>query len=292
MKKTILVVLAVTVASLGFNTSSWAKKRKKLYPYESVAGSFGTGTSLDLAVADDGTAIIHSLGGNYNLGFMGTGIGWGYIVTGEGDLCPGNLILSVGRSFSTKSLKGPNAYINGTLALGLGLFDLDSPGAFRGAQLGLVSNQSWVGYLPESLVVQPKISVGTHLGSFRISGSVGTAFAVPVFDTDVRDTEIALRYSFGMGTGFGDRRGGFGFSVGGFGLTHLTGEEQNNVSISASIGLRLRIKETEFGRHMIRPSIGGSIPLTGEKAGIDGVVSIGFSYYVDAFKYVPDEPAK
>jgi hypothetical protein len=132
--------------------------------------------------------------------------------------------------------------------------------------------------MSEHLVIAPRLSGGLRLGAIYMSGGVAPQIAVPVHHTEGRDTEIAIRYNFGLGTGWGDRRGGLSFGIGMTGLSELTTEEEENrFTLDMGVGVRFRVAK----QNSMRISAGLSVPLGGDFLGtsviVGGMVSWGYS---------------
>jgi hypothetical protein len=189
----------------------------------------------------------------------------------------GNPVVSVGSSlWPTTMKKGWGAYLNGRLNLGLGVFGIERD-QWGASALGMVSSLSWLQYMSEHLVIAPRLSGGLRLSSIFMSGSVAPQIAVPVQHTDGRDMEMAIRYAFALGTGFGDQRGGLSFGIGMTGLSELTTEEENRFTLDLGLGVRFRVVK----QHGLRISAGLSIPLGGDFLGtsviVGGNISWGYS---------------
>lgn len=272
------VALALLIS---FALSASAKKRRK--PFEEKAGDAGASVHFGIPITDDGNGFTLGAWGGYQLlDHLDATLSLSMAADEDSHVVMGNPVVSLGSSlWPTKMKRGWGAYLNGRLNLGLGVFGIEREQ--RGASaLGMVSSLSWLQYMSEHLVIAPRLSGGLRLSSIFMSGSVAPQIAVPVHHADGRDTELAIRYAFSLGTGFGDHRGGLSFGIGMTGLSELTTEaEENRFTLDLGVGLRFRLVKQQG----LRISAGLSIPLGGDFLGtsviVGGNISWGYSVEID-----------
>jgi hypothetical protein len=261
-----------------------AKKRRKAF--EEKAGDAAASLYFGIPVTDDGNGFMLNAWGGYQiLDHLDATLSLSMAADEDSNMVFGNPVISVGSSlWPTKMKRGWGAYLNGRLNLGLGVFGIEQD-QWGAAALGSVSSLSWLSFMSEHLVVAPRLSGGLRLGSIFMSGKVAPQIAVPVHHTDGRDTEIAMRYQFSLGTGFGDHRGGLSFGIGMTGLSELTTEaEENRFTLDLGVGVRFRLVKQQG----LRISAGLSIPLGGNFLGTSVIVggNISWGYSVE----IPDDP--
>ncbi len=278
MKKLLSWSVALALL-LSFTHSAFAKKQRK--PFEERAGDAGASMGTYFPITEEGNGFIMGISGGYQLlDHLDATLSLGMAADEDSHVVMSNPVISVGSSlWPTKMKRGWGASLNGRLNLGLGLFGIDREQR-RASALGTVGNQSWLSFLSEHLVVGPQIGGALRLGSIFMGGSVAPQIAIPVHHTDGRDTELAIRYSFSLGTGFGDHRGGLSFGIGMTGLSEVTTEaEENRFSLELGVGVRFRV----IKKQGLRISAGLSIPLGGEDLGTSVIVggNIGWGYAVE-----------
>jgi opacity protein-like surface antigen len=278
MKK-LLSCSAALALLLSFAHSASAKKRRK--PFEEKAGDAGASLGVGFPITKDGNGFtLGGWGGYQLLDHLDATLSLSMAADEDSHVVMGNPVVSVGSSlWPTKMKRGWGASLNGRLNLGLGLFGIDQDQ--RGASaLGVVSTLNWLSFLSEHLVVAPRLSGGLRLGSIFMGAAVAPQIAVPVHHTEGRDTEVAIRYTFSLGTGFGDHRGGLSFGIGMTGLSELTTEEkENRFTLDLGVGVRFRVVKQQG----LRISAGLSIPLGGDFLGTSVIVggNIGWGYSVE-----------
>ena len=242
-------------------------------------------TSLQFPITENGSGFIQGLWGGYRpLEHLGVGAGFSYAVAPSGELSAGNLRLGLDTGIRSKYKKGFGAYLDGDLDLGLGLFESDESDPDIAAEMGKVADVGWLRFMTGSAVIQSSVGGGVRLNRISLYASVGPVFAIPLTDLVERDSRIAIAYWAGMGFGFGDHRGGIGFSVGGKGLAELTLEEDH----SFAIAVRVRMW---FGSHGLRPYVKVRFPVAGPSAGIYATVSAGLSWKFDVSGREPSRKA-
>jgi hypothetical protein len=221
--------------------------------------------------------------GSYQLlDHLDVSMSMGMVADENSNVVPRNPVVSVGTSiWPTKMKRGWGGYLSGRLRLGLGLFGVDNDQR-RAATLGMMSSLSWLKHLPEHLVVSPRVSAGLSLGAIHMGGGTSLYVATPVHHATGRDTELAMRYDFGLGTGWGDRRGGLGVGLGMTGLSELTtDEEENRFTLDLGVSVRFRVVK----QNSLRIGVGLSIPLGGNFMGTNVVIggSVSWGYSVEIY---------
>ena len=283
MKRFLSCCLALALI-LSLADSASAKKRRK--PFEKRAGDASARLEMSFPVTDDGNGFSLGLGGKYNLHeHLDVGLSLAMAADEDSNMVFGNPVVSVGSSlWPGKMSRGWGANLSGRLKLGLGVFGIERD-QWRAAALGTLSNLNWMRFMSEHLVIGPEVGGSLYLSRVFMNGTVCPQIAVPVHHTDGRETEIAIRYQFALGTGFGDRRGGLNFGIGVTGLSELTTDEQENrFTLDLGLGVHFRVVK----QHSLRISAGLSIPLGGDFLGTSVIVGglISWGYKVE----IPDDP--
>ena len=267
------------VLSLTFSFALSASARKARKSYEERAGDAGASLGMSFPITDDGNGFLLRAWGGYNLlDHLDVALTLGMASDEDSRLVPSNPVVSVGSSiWPAKMKRGWGAHLAGRLNLGLGLFGIDNDQR-KAAALGMVTSLSWLRYMSEHLVIAPRLRAGLSLGAIHMGGSVSPQIGVPIHHTEGRETEVAIRYNFSLGTGWGDRRGGLSFGIGMTGLSELTTDvEENRFTLDLGIGVRFRVAK----QNRLRISAGLSIPLSehflGTSVIIGGLVSWGYS---------------
>jgi hypothetical protein len=281
MKRFVTCFLALALI-LAFADASSAKKRRKAF--EQRAGDADANVTFGIPITDDGNGFEFGARGSYQLlDHLDVSFGLSMAADEDSNMVFGNPVIGVGTSiWPTKMKKGWGAYLNGRLSLGLGVFGIERD-QWGASALGMVSNLSWLSFMSEHLVIAPRLGGGLRLSAIFLSGSVTPQIAVPVHHAEGRDTEIAIRYQFALGTGWGDRRGGLSFGIGMSGLSELTtDEEENRFTLDLGLGVRFRVVK----QNSLRISAGLSIPLGGDFLGTSVIIGgmVSWSYSVEIYE--------
>ena len=219
------------------------------------------GFDMNFATGDDVTGYVPTFLLQYGIGDVAFGMQWGLAyadvdIPGSGDydgeLAVGNFILNFKAKHcmagTWKTCMGAN------FSLGIGPFEVDSMEELLSFSVGIYTHtMRYVNFAPESMVIDPLFALNTTNDMVFVQIALGPSVLVPLDDTDVRDVEACLAYSFEAGILAIDMLSlGLGFK----GVSTLTADDNESL-FSIDINIRLVLEG-------VSPGVRLSIPFSTE----------------------------
>lgn len=214
------------------------------------------GFDMNFSIGDDVTGYVPTFLLQYGIGDVAFGMQWGLAyadvdVSGgdyDGEVATGNFILN----FKAKHcMTGAWKTCMGAIfSLGIGPFEVDSMEELLSWSAGIYTHtMRYAHFAPESIVVDPLFALNTTNEMVFVQFALGPSILVPLDDTDVRDVEACLAYSFEAGILVVDMISmGLGFR----GVSTLTAD--NNESLfSLDVNIRLILDSVSPGLRLSIP---------------------------------------
>lgn len=165
-----------------------------------MTGASKAEIDLGLVPADGYFGLAPRVSAAFGMGDMvlGLHVPLAYVSPDEGD---SQFVLgNVGVDFKYLSSMGGNLNLTlgGGLGVSAGFLELDD-GEAMAHMVGAVSGKSFFYHGPESLVIRPLFFAGMNMSGFFAEFEIGSEVAVPIMNTEGRDTEADLFWGIAAG---------------------------------------------------------------------------------------------